>query len=483
MTRIGRAFPILRLRSILQEGYFRAREGERSNSRTRASQRIRRATLGGLMTAANSGVGILGSLIVMPLMLHSLGAERFGLWVTLTSLMALSALGDLGIGNGLTNAISTAHGTDDRSSALAYVSSAFFMALAFAGVLLALFAVLDFVVPWATVFNLSSPAAISEVGPAVKVVIACVVLNVPLGVVVKVRAGYQEVQVTMLWLMLGSIGAIVALVALAWLKASLPWLVFAVLGIPLIAMTGNVASLFLIERPWLRPSLKCVRLGDMRRLFQLGLLFLVLHLTYIVAYSSDNLLAIWICGPEAAGLYAIAMKLFAPCRLLTGTLLTPLWPAYGEAVARGDIGWARRAVAVSIIALEVLVVPLALVGLFFGSSLASLWFQRSISLGFGLLAGIALWVVLDTIGSGLAIFLNGASVIRAQVPLCITFAAAAIAAKVTLAHEFGIAGIIWGTVLPYALIQVLPYLHLIRRTFRDLDRQNAISVPSLRSPL
>ena len=431
------------------------------------------------MTAANGGVGMLGSLIVLPVVLYSVGAERFGLWVTLTSLMAISALGDLGIGNGLINAISTAHGTDDRSSARAYVSSAFFMALAFAGVLLAFFAVLDFLVPWPRVFNLSSPIAISEVAPAVKVLIACVVLNVPLAVAVKVRTGYQEVQVTMLWLMFGSIGAIASVVVLAWLKASLPWLVFAELGVPLIATTGNIASLFLIERPWLRPSLSCVRVGEMRRLFQLGLLFFGLHLTYIVAFSSDNLLAIWICGPEAAGLYAIAMKLFGPCRLLTGTLLGPLWPAYGEAVARGDLAWARRAVAASIITLEAFVVPLALVGLFFGQSLASLWFQRSISLGFGLLAGMALWVVLETIGGGLAMFLNGASVIRAQLPLCITFAAAAIAAKVTLATQFGVAGIIWGTVLPYAFIQLLPYLHLTRRTFRDLGRRSNVSAPPL----
>ena len=92
-------------------------------------------------------------------------------------------------------------------------------------------------------------------------------------------------------------------------------------------------------------------------------------------------------------------------------------------------------------------------------------------------------MVLETIGAGLAMFLNGASVIRAQLPLCITFAAAAIAAKVTLAHQFGIAGIIWGTVFPYALIQVLPYVHLIRRTFRNLERQSAISMPSLQNSL
>jgi O-antigen/teichoic acid export membrane protein len=177
--------------------------------------------------------------------------------------------------------------------------------------------------------------------------------------------------------------------------------------------------------------------------------------------------------------YAIAMKLFGPCRMLAGTLLGPLWPAYGEAVARGDVAWARRTVTASIIAAEVLVIPLALIGLFFGDDLVSLWFQRPISLGFGLLAGIALWVVLETIGAGLSMFLNGASVIRAQLPLCVAFAAVAIVMKVTLANQFGISGIIWGTVLPYSITQLLPYVWLIRRTFHDLERQNAVAARSL----
>ncbi len=431
------------------------------------------------MTAANSGLGMLGSLIAMPVVLHFIGAERFGLWVTLSSLMALSALGDLGIGNGLINAISTAHGADDRTSARTYVSSAFFMALAFSCVLLVVFAGLDLVVSWPTLFNLSSPTAIDEVGPAVKVTMALVVSYVLTGVAVKVRTGYQEVHITMLWAMLGTIGGIVTLVVLAWLKAPLPWLIFADAGIPLISMICNLGGLFLFERPWLRPSWSSVRLEAVRKLFKLGLLFFILHLVGIVAFSSDNLLAIWICGPEAAGLYAIAMKLFGPCRMLAGTLLGPLWPAYGEAVARGDIAWARRTVTASIIAAEVLVIPLALIGLFFGDSLASLWFQRSISLGFGLLAGIALWVVLETIGAGLSMFLNGASVIRAQLPLCVAFAVVAIATKVTLANQFGIAGIIWGTVLPYSITQLLPYVWLIQRTFHDLERQNAVAARSL----
>ena len=478
---LRQALPVRLLRSLAFKAYaFTGRERGASNVRTSASRRSRRAALSGMVTLLSGGLKIAGSLITLPLLLRYLGPESFGVWVTLTSLMALTALGDLGIGNGLINAVSTAHGTDDRNSARIYVSSAFLIALTLSCALLVLFAILDAVVSWPPLFNLSSPTIIAEVGPAVKVLIGCVVLNVLLGVVVKVRTGYQEIHINMLWEITGSASSIVMLVVLALSKAALLWLVLAEVGVPLIALIGNIASLFFVERPWLRPSLSCVSFGAMRSLLNLGLFFFVLNLAGIVAFSSDNLLAIWMCGPEAAGLYAIAMKLFSPCRLLAGALLGPLWPAYGEAIARGDMAWIRRTVAASIIAVEAVVLPLALVCLFFGDELIHLWFQRPISLGFGLLSGAAVWVALEAIGSGLVVFLNGMSMLRARIPLCIAFAVMAIAAKVTFANQFGIAGIIWGTILAYSITQLAPYVHIIRRHIRDLARHSAVAAASLR---
>jgi hypothetical protein len=40
---------------------------------------------------------------------------------------------------------------------------------------------------------------------------------------------------------------------------------------------------------------------------------------------------------------------------------TPLWPAYGEAIARGDITWVRRTIVGSIVVAELVVLPFALV--------------------------------------------------------------------------------------------------------------------------
>src|SRR5262249_52404727 len=148
----------------------------------------------------------------------------------------------------------------------------------------------------------------------------------------------------------------------------------------------------------------------------------------------------------------------------------------GEAIARGDMGWVRRTLKTSIIAAEMVVLPLALTGLFFGDDLARLWFQQPIALGFGLLAGLALWAVLEGAGSGLAMFLNGASIVRIQVCLSVIFAATAIVVRIVLANQFGIAGIIWGTIVAYFAVMLVPLGWIIPRQMRKLgnrQRENA----------
>jgi O-antigen/teichoic acid export membrane protein len=483
LSTIGKLLQVRLLRHLMLEiRALKTREGDALSAGALPSRRNRRAALGAATNMLSGGLKMVGLLVTVPLMLHYLGAERFGVWVTLTSFVALVGLGDLGIGNGLINAIAAAHSSNDRVLARIHVSSAFFMALVFSSVLLVVLAVLDAVVPWPTVFNLSSPKAIAEVGPAVKVLIVGISLNVLLGVVVKVRIGYQQVYINSMWDAVGVVVGVGALVFLIWHGASLPWLVSADAGAPIVAMASNLACLFLRDRPWLRPAWTCVSLDSMRGLFNLGILFFILQVTGIVGFYSDNLLAIRICGPEAAGVYAIAVRLFSPCRLLAGTLLSPLWPAYSEAIASGDVAWVRRTVVVSIITVELLILPFDLVLLVFGNDLAGLWLQRPISFGYGLLAGVALWVLLETIGVGFAYFLNGASAVRVQIILAITFALTAVAAKVTLANQFGIAGIIWGTIIAFSGTVLIPYFRLIPRQMRELTARagrNPVAAPPL----
>jgi hypothetical protein len=114
--------PLFRLRGLLS--LVRLQPYESSTPVGRARERQRRIALTALGSALARAIGLLTNLITVPLAIGYLGAERYGLWMTITSLIAMVNFLDLGIGNGLISAIAEAHGRNDREEARRYVSAA-----------------------------------------------------------------------------------------------------------------------------------------------------------------------------------------------------------------------------------------------------------------------------------------------------------------------------------------------------------------------
>src|SRR5882672_8763280 len=98
---------------------------------TRASanpsrERYRRAGMTASTSYIAKGLTLLVGFVSVPLTIHYLGAERYGVWLTISSLLLWIALTDFGLaGNALVNVLSEAVGNDDRESARHYAASAF----------------------------------------------------------------------------------------------------------------------------------------------------------------------------------------------------------------------------------------------------------------------------------------------------------------------------------------------------------------------
>src|SRR6476646_6831908 len=132
----------------------------------RSRERFRRIRLTTATSIAARGIGFATSLITVPLTLHYLGAERYGLWATLRSVIALASFADFGLGNGLLNAISSAHGRDDREAGAREVSTAFILLVAVSATLGGAFLLAYPHIYWARLYNGTSPQAGAEAGPA-----------------------------------------------------------------------------------------------------------------------------------------------------------------------------------------------------------------------------------------------------------------------------------------------------------------------------
>ena len=298
------------------------------------------------MTTVSAGVarvfGLLASLITVPLTYSYLGPERYGLWMVLISIIAAMGFADLGIGNGLMNAVSEAYGKDDRALVREYVTSAFVMMLAIAAFLAAIGAAGYPFVPWMRLFNVTSEAVAAEGSKAFLVLFSWFVLSIPLGVITRAQAGLQQGYFPQI---VGAFGSIVSLCSLLFVIALHGTLALLVLASTFGAAAAVALNGWLLfrEHRWLVPSWRAYRGDSASKILKLGLLFFVLQCAFALSYTSDNIVIAQILGAAAVAAYAVPQKLFSVVSLGIGMATGPLWPAYGEAIARGDVAWVRRA--------------------------------------------------------------------------------------------------------------------------------------------
>jgi O-antigen/teichoic acid export membrane protein len=459
-----------RLRPLL-----RWRSHDVSTEVGRAQERHRRVALTAAASALAKIISVSTALISVPLTLHYLGPERYGLWMTISSLVAILSFADLGIGNGMLNAIAAAHGRDDRAAVQRFVSSGFYVLSAVAMALLVIFAVAYRHVPWPALFNVQTPLAQQEVGPAVAVFFACFALAIPVAIVQRVQMGLQRGFLASLWQCLASVLGLIGVVFAIHQQAGLPWLVLAFMGAPLLASAFNSALFFGRMQPEIAPARHAATRDTSLLLLRTGGLFLVLQLVAAVAYASDGFIIAHLLGQPAVAEFAVPERLFGLITVVLAMVLAPLWPAYGEAIARGDATWVRHTLRRSI----VIAVSMSAVASFslvlLGPWLIDAWVGKAVVPSLLLLLGLAAWKTVEAGGNALAVFLNGAHVVKAQVVMALCTAVVALGLKIVLVKMVGVAGAVLATTLAYLLFTALPTIFLLPRIVKGLKSQEATS--------
>jgi O-antigen/teichoic acid export membrane protein len=461
----------------LREAATRLRTGDPdlASEPGRAAERHRRVALSALSSGLAWATSVLAAFVIVPVVLHHLGSERYGVFATITALAGLVGWADLGIGNGLINEVATAEGRDDRAAVERAVSTAFFTLVTLAVVLAVLFGVVYPFVPWPSVFNVSGQEA-SGVGAAVAAFAVGVLLAMPLTVVQRTQIGMQEAFVASAWQTLGSLAGLAGVVATVAVGASLPYIVLAVSVTPALALLGNGAQLFYRRRTWLRPSLGRVNRATAGRLLRTGSLFFVLQVAVAVAYESDALVLTQILGPRAVTTYSVTMRLFLVVPAFAGFALAPLWPAYSEAIARGDGQWVRRTLWRAVRAGLLLSVGGAAILALMARPVVHLW------AGFSppplLIAAAALWIVVMTIAAVLAAFLNGARVIRAQIVLALLMMGANLGLSIVFTRWLGVSGVIWGSIAAQSAVVAIVLTALVPRVLSRVDATSPQLSPS-----
>ena len=447
---------------------FRLSPFDVSTEAGRSAERHRRILLSAGASTLSKVLGLLVTIVSIPLVLNHLGAERFGLWSTLASLVITLQFIDLGIGNGLINAVAEAHGRGDRAAIRRYFSSAV-LALSAVGMLLLLLAPIVAVqVDWVGLFKLTDPVAQREVAASVTTVIVCIALAMPLALLQRVQIGLQQGFVASLWQCASNLISLVAIVIATQLQLGLPWLVAALLGAPVLAALLNSMVFLVRAAPDLRPARRFVTKPALKELLITGSGFFVLQLAVAGVLYSDSIVIAYQLGAAAVAEYAVPERLFSIVSVLLATALGPLWPAYREAISRGDVPWVKRTLRRSLTLAIGLSLAASLMLVLAGPLLVAHWVDAAVPPSRTLLWMLGLWKVFEGAGLALAMFLNAAGIVRVQVLTALIMLAATVLIKPWMVGEYGIAGAPMSTAMIYFCVTLVPLAFVIRRELRAI---------------
>ncbi|WFE61023.1 oligosaccharide flippase family protein [Micromonospora sp. WMMD712] len=426
--------------------------------------RSRRLATGVLTAGVARGVGLLAPVLLIPVCLSRLGAERYGLWMAVLALTGMAAFADLGLGAGLMTKLAPCYASGDTARARGYVSTAYAVLAAVAVTLGVLLWSLAWLVPWTSLFNVAGVVDPGETRAVVLICLTSFLVNIPLALVVRVQYAYQQVGESNLWQGAGALATVPLVLLVARLGLPAVAVVAAASAGPLLANLANSAWVYGRRMPALRPGIGAVdrRLGA--ALLRLGGMFFLVTVLTGLSTNMDNLIITHTLGPESVTAYAVPARL----ALLLGALVTvlnlPLWSANGDALARGDLAWVRRTVRRMVVLSVLATVPPAVGLVLAGDRLFAAWLPVPLDGNRWLLGGLALWFLLIGSFSALMMVQNAAGMVRPQVVGLVVYVGVAAVAKWHAVEAYGLAAVPFVGTAVYALTVLPAGLYGYRRT-------------------
>jgi O-antigen/teichoic acid export membrane protein len=448
-------------------------------SSSRGGERYRRASITASSSFVTKALNVVISFLSVPLTVHYLGAERYGVWLTISSLLTWMTMSDFGLaGNALINVLAEASGKDDREGAQHYSASAFW-ALTGVGILTGLVATATFrFIPWREVFQVSASMSTHELQLACALTLGFLVLNFPLSMQQSIYSAYQDGFLANIWGIAANSLALLALVTVSRSHGGLPQLVLALSGTR--AAVGIANFFFLYRRyHWLKPSPSAVRWACVKRLFSLGSKYLVTQLASLGIYQSQPMIITQTMGPKYVVIFVVAYKIIALPMDLAYMATAPFISAFGEAKARMEWGWIKDAYMKANKASLMFGLPILAVLAVFAKPIIRIWAGPaavpSTSLIVGLTLYTALGIALMTVGQ-LLVGLERVNALALSLALC---ALTIIGSSIVVAPYWGLTGI----ALCMAGSKLVTYWPIQLRELRRIFRETHVPHESVAEPV
>jgi O-antigen/teichoic acid export membrane protein len=359
------------------------------------------------------GLSIGCQFALVPMTLHYLDKERYGIWLTMASIVGWFSFFDVGIGNGLRNKLSEAIAKGDTRLARIYVSTSYACVAAIFLSLMVLFWVVSPHLHWASILN-TSPGLASELKRMMLVVFSFFCLQFILNLIGNILFAHQEPALTNLITPLGNVLSLIVIYILTLTThGSLFWVSVVFSASPVLILLIFNALFLGWKYRGISPNFRYIQFRHSRDLFGLGLQFFIIQVAFIIMYSTANILLIRWFDAATVTVYNIAYKYFTIALLINGIITATYWSAFTDAYIRQEYEWIRNTIRRMEKVTYLLMAMVALSSLVAGK-LIGLWLHNAVQVPMSMQVTMCIYTLISLIAAPQHIFLNGTGKVRLQ---------------------------------------------------------------------
>jgi O-antigen/teichoic acid export membrane protein len=404
---------------------------------------------------------LLPVLIIPKILLPVLGPERFGIVLTILSLVTFLSVTDLGIGSNLITTLSLLVG-EERYEEAARVQTNGFAVVGLIGLSLFVFSLILFRVNLgAQIFPRSSASLQVEASYAIAVMVLMFALSSPLMLVSKIQFAFQRGHISNLW----QVGAAVLNFSFACAAASMG---MGIIGVVVGLSMGNIMcglanSLIHVSAnmPY-KPNLQLIDVQTWTNLVYGSSFYLVMQLIYLVTFGLDAVLIARGVGAGQAAQYALADRFFSIVAVSTSIVTTPLWAVYGKAHGAGDYDlafktlkkWSLRIVLFSAAITLAIVIMINPAITFLSAGVIYLPISLALAMG--------TWRIIEAMGSSISVYLYTIDKIRIVMFAGISTAISSLICKLIFLPKYGVLSLPFATAACFILFCLIPCVKVIK---------------------
>ena len=408
----------------------------------RGSERSKEAVKNIVLSFFARGVSMACSLLIVPVTINYVNPTRYGIWLTLSSIIGWVLLFDFGLGNGLRNKFTEARTCGDLELAKQYVSTTYFALCAIMVGLFGVISVLNLFIDWTLVLNVEASYA-EELGQVFGILTFFFCVNLVANLfsfilTADLKPGLSAV--------LNAVGQFFSLLVIYILtltsEGNLFNLALYYSGIPtLVVLFVSVFAFNFTRYTCFAPNLHSFRRQLISSVTKLGMKFFVICLSMIAIFQVMNIIISRELGPDAVTEYNIAFKYFNILTTFVLIVVTPFWSAFTEAYHQKDYQWMTKSKNV-LEKIWVYSAIAALIMVVLANPFYDIWVGDSVEIQITTTVSIAIFVSLFNLSQIYMYMINGIGTVMIQLLIYLIFALIAWPLMVLSCRWLGLSGIV-----------------------------------------